>query len=287
MLEDKSSTCRLCGEEVAIRWINGRCVPLHLKYPCVPYSEEARRTASWVNCRECGKRCHFVRHKGGCVLLDDLGWPWPKHPCFAERFNTPVPRSSLAGLIDVVPNENSRLPSREVDFWTDPVFLESELQWFYTTLDGIWILPIRKGHFLKVQRTTDGWTLGTNFGAQKFTTKPYGTPQEAFQEAAKVFTINCKDLISQMKFERRSTGRNPTQIQWDLSRAVGTDSAAFRKLSRSGAQRFLRNAFSRKYHAKPGPPNLARNQYLRVGDPIRNTGPTKVGQSGGLALPSE
>jgi len=26
----------------------------------------------------------FVRHNGGCVWLDELGWPWPVHSCWLE-----------------------------------------------------------------------------------------------------------------------------------------------------------------------------------------------------------
>lgn len=35
-----------------------------------------------TNCPECGQKCYFVRHNGGSVWLDELGWPWPKHGCF-------------------------------------------------------------------------------------------------------------------------------------------------------------------------------------------------------------
>ena len=28
---------------------------------------------------ECGESVYFVRHNDGCVWLDSLGWPWPKH----------------------------------------------------------------------------------------------------------------------------------------------------------------------------------------------------------------
>lgn len=35
-------------------------------------------------CPQCGASVFFVRHNGGSVWLDDLGWPWPKHSCFAD-----------------------------------------------------------------------------------------------------------------------------------------------------------------------------------------------------------
>jgi hypothetical protein len=33
-------------------------------------------------CPRCGAAVYFVRHNGGSVWLDELGWPWPKHGCF-------------------------------------------------------------------------------------------------------------------------------------------------------------------------------------------------------------
>ena len=33
-------------------------------------------------CPICKNEVYFVRHNGGSVWFDDLGWPWPKHPCF-------------------------------------------------------------------------------------------------------------------------------------------------------------------------------------------------------------
>lgn len=35
-------------------------------------------------CPICGESVYFVRHNGGSVWLDSLGYPWPKHPCFDE-----------------------------------------------------------------------------------------------------------------------------------------------------------------------------------------------------------
>lgn len=52
-------------------------------------------------CPRCGGPVYFVRHNGGSVWLDELGWPWPKHACFVSedepawtsylRSNAPVP----------------------------------------------------------------------------------------------------------------------------------------------------------------------------------------------------
>lgn len=37
-----------------------------------------------ATCPICGAEVYFVRHNGGCVWLDSLGLPWPKHPCFDD-----------------------------------------------------------------------------------------------------------------------------------------------------------------------------------------------------------
>ncbi|TLM67384.1 MAG: hypothetical protein FDZ69_04630 [Deltaproteobacteria bacterium] len=33
-------------------------------------------------CPICGEDVFFIRHNGGSVWVDDLGWPWPRHGCF-------------------------------------------------------------------------------------------------------------------------------------------------------------------------------------------------------------
>ena len=35
-----------------------------------------------TDCPICGADVFFIRHNGGCVWVDELGWPWPKHACF-------------------------------------------------------------------------------------------------------------------------------------------------------------------------------------------------------------
>lgn len=44
---------------------------------------EARSTFK-TSCPKCGGPVYFVRHNGGSVWLDDLGDPWPQHPCFSD-----------------------------------------------------------------------------------------------------------------------------------------------------------------------------------------------------------
>lgn len=42
-----------------------------------------------TNCPKCNEKVYFIRHNGGSVWVDSLGWPWPKHQCFA---NDPIPK---------------------------------------------------------------------------------------------------------------------------------------------------------------------------------------------------
>lgn len=35
-------------------------------------------------CKFCGATVFFVRHNGGSVFFDSLGWPWPKHACLVK-----------------------------------------------------------------------------------------------------------------------------------------------------------------------------------------------------------
>lgn len=35
-----------------------------------------------TSCPKCHENVYFIRHNGGSVWVDSLGWPWPKHACF-------------------------------------------------------------------------------------------------------------------------------------------------------------------------------------------------------------
>lgn len=81
--------------------------------PPPPVSKLAGTVTRWqhrddfcrpTSCPLCGASVYFIRHNGGGVWLDELGDPWPKHPCFVtppiykarlERSLPPVSSSSL------------------------------------------------------------------------------------------------------------------------------------------------------------------------------------------------
>jgi hypothetical protein len=63
---------------------------------CVKYSPN-RRTAEIgtvihdycrsTSCPVCGDIVYFVRHNGGSVWFDELGWPWPIHSCMQNNLD--------------------------------------------------------------------------------------------------------------------------------------------------------------------------------------------------------
>jgi hypothetical protein len=79
------STCRDCGQDITFRYISGVCTPIHLDGYCAgrsQYSDDSLRHAVRTCCPRCPQMVYLVRHNGGSVWLDELGWPWPKHSCF-------------------------------------------------------------------------------------------------------------------------------------------------------------------------------------------------------------
>jgi len=46
-------------------------------------------------CPMCGEQVYFVRHNGGKVWFDELGPPWPKHPCFEDDLTGALLRANL------------------------------------------------------------------------------------------------------------------------------------------------------------------------------------------------
>ena len=93
-------TCWHCGEEIEFRYVDGRLTPIHLNggwcqgaysssgvrsdTGSVAFNDLCRKTI----CPQCGEDVFFIRHNGGSVWVDSLGWPWPKHSCM-DRITEP------------------------------------------------------------------------------------------------------------------------------------------------------------------------------------------------------
>ena len=88
------SICRDCGQPIIFRMNCGRCVPMHVSGRACsgppPYSKTSIKRAVRGYCSVCGDRVFFVRHNGGSVWLDDLGPPWPRHPCIPQDGEGPT-----------------------------------------------------------------------------------------------------------------------------------------------------------------------------------------------------
>lgn len=98
----ESEICNRCGGEIIFRHVSGKVQPIHLNGSCLGISDSAlflrqaiddfcRRT----KCPVCEARVYFVRHNGGSIWFDSLGWPWPKHQCFDK----PAEDNGIEGLL--------------------------------------------------------------------------------------------------------------------------------------------------------------------------------------------
>ena len=100
--------CKKCGGKIIFRTVDGRVKPIHLSGGCYGnygrYSPGANVTkapprlaapigaslTSYLRpnakCPVCGVQVFFFQSdNGGRVFFDDVGWPWPKHPCTDNR----------------------------------------------------------------------------------------------------------------------------------------------------------------------------------------------------------
>ena len=119
------SACRDCGQDIIFRYINGVCTPIHHHgLPCgeqSPYPDEALRSSVHCRCPLCKQMVYLVRHNGGTFWVDELGWPWPLHPCFdtttASVRSTSTVQDRAEGQISENATGNSRQrPATIADF---------------------------------------------------------------------------------------------------------------------------------------------------------------------------
>lgn len=91
------ASCSRCGNPITFRYVDGRCVPLHLHGGCIDggnsssstdysgYSCSEESCCFLTSCPECGDDVFFIRSNGGSVWIDPpLGPPWYKHPCMDQ-----------------------------------------------------------------------------------------------------------------------------------------------------------------------------------------------------------
>ncbi len=115
------TTCNVCGEEIVIRYSGGQKIPIHVSGRwCSGYNSGTNRAVvktfqtavSYVNpnahCPVCGDRVFYYQSPyGGRVFFDDLGWPWPKHPC------TDNPRSQSGSVKTIAVSGHTSFRNKE------------------------------------------------------------------------------------------------------------------------------------------------------------------------------
>ncbi len=96
------SLCNKCGREITFRFIAGVCTPLHLKGGCSDregHQDDPAKTRV-MKCPKCGGMTYYIEHNGGFVWVDELGPPWPKHPCFDTEASRAASRARAAKWVE-------------------------------------------------------------------------------------------------------------------------------------------------------------------------------------------
>lgn len=88
-------TCKHCGGEIIFRYVGGSPTPIHVSGGCSGWGNSGSAPTSLhferdhpicfrSPCPKCGERVYFIRHNGGSMWVEELGWPWEKHPCMTS-----------------------------------------------------------------------------------------------------------------------------------------------------------------------------------------------------------
>lgn len=78
------ATCKYCGAPINWARLDGNNVPIHPHggWECAGsrgQADASSDTCFLTNCPYCSQEVWFIRYNGGCVWVDELGWPWQKH----------------------------------------------------------------------------------------------------------------------------------------------------------------------------------------------------------------
>lgn len=158
-------TCNQCGEEIEFRYVDGRRVPIHQDggWHCSGSRDEVVSVEYLVSsprewrhqeftrptrCPKCQSDVFFIRHNGGSVWVDELGWPWPKHGCFDQpdtatssfsRWSVKAAgfENAKLGVITCVrPPSSNRVPDKLVEIKLgDATKIGVFLQWMPAEVD--------------------------------------------------------------------------------------------------------------------------------------------------------
>jgi hypothetical protein len=93
------SSCKYCDEKIVWAQMSaGQWLPMDPevggKHDCGESTPRPAKRTVWryrdddfcrpTSCPQCGAEVFFVRHNGGSIWFDELGFPWPKHACFDD-----------------------------------------------------------------------------------------------------------------------------------------------------------------------------------------------------------
>jgi hypothetical protein len=104
------ATCDICGKQINFKTIDGQVIPMHNCTGHWPSKRDSlfksneriiqekqrrakklirSRTTPNANCPECGAKVFYYENEHGSrVFFDELGPPWPKHPCTDTSLNS-------------------------------------------------------------------------------------------------------------------------------------------------------------------------------------------------------
>jgi hypothetical protein len=136
------TVCAKCSGEITFRTVNGLVRP----FGCSCRNTADENTCSITSCPWCKQDpVWFLRHNGGCVYLDNLGFPWPIHKCWKEyvvtsdstdtQCVTPVSLDEKNSIIISTGALSLYIPAQEGDMpriasvW-GPILADDNKQWW-------------------------------------------------------------------------------------------------------------------------------------------------------------
>jgi hypothetical protein len=109
-----------------------------------------------TTCPECGAEVFFIRHNGGSVWGDELGWPWPKHACFDES-SSPTGYRFIADL-GVSYAEDKTKPK-----------LGRVIKRIYRNFDHVYLIDTHEGRLSALSASRFEYTVFTDLVAISYT----------------------------------------------------------------------------------------------------------------------
>lgn len=101
-------TCFYCGEGIETRGEDQHTVPFHSQGSCsYRRARELKTLRSFYHrsrCPKCARDVFYLRHDGGSVWLNQMGYPWPKHPCMDLRPKSARRKSAFRMAEDLDPS---------------------------------------------------------------------------------------------------------------------------------------------------------------------------------------